>query len=120
LKRLWSFCMRFSRALAEVGGLSQVPPPEGTQLNEAQRGARRQIHRTLQQANYDVGRHQFNTVVSAAMKMLNVLDDDKLLPHQVVPGIGPREHSARDARNAVYKEGLSILLRLLAPITPHL
>jgi leucyl-tRNA synthetase len=120
LKRLWSFCMRFSQALAEVGGLSQVLPPEGTQLNEAHRSARRQIHRTLQQANYDVGRHQFNTVVSAAMKMLNVLDDDKLLPHQVVPGIGPREQSARDARNAVYKEGLSILLRLLAPITPHL
>jgi leucyl-tRNA synthetase len=120
LKRLWNFCMRFSQALAEVGGPSKVPAPEGTQLNEVQRSARRQIHRTLQQANYDIGRNQFNTVVSAAMKMLNILDDDKLLSYQVVPDIAAREQSARDARNAVYKEGLSILLRMLAPITPHL
>jgi len=67
-----------------------------------------------------MGRNQFNTVVSAAMKILNVLDDDKLLPYQLVPGTAPHEQPARDARNAVYKEGLSILLRLLAPITPHL
>jgi leucyl-tRNA synthetase len=112
LKRLWNFCYGFSRTLAEVGGLSEVPSPETAGLTEVQRGARRQIHRTLQQANYDMGRNQFNTVVSAAMKILNVLDDDKLLPYH--------EQTARDARNAVYKEGLSILLRLLAPITPHL
>jgi leucyl-tRNA synthetase len=120
LKRLWNFCNGFSRTLAEVGGLSEVPSPETAGLNQVQRGARRQIHRTLQQANYDMGRNQFNTVVSAAMKILNVLDDDKLLPHQSVPGTAHQEHPAREARNAVYKEGLSILLRLLAPITPHL
>ena len=120
LKRLWTFCKGFSGALAEVGGLSRVPSPEGTQLDEVQRGARRHIHRTLQQANYDMGRNQFNTVVSAAMKMLNVLDDDRLLSYQITPGLAPHEQSARNGRNAVYKEGLSILLRLLAPITPHL
>jgi leucyl-tRNA synthetase len=98
--------------LAAVGGLMEVPSPEAAGLNEIQRGARRQIHRTLQQANYDMGRNQFNTVVSAAMKILNILDDAKLLPYH--------EQPARAARNAVYKEGLSILLRLLAPITPHL
>ena len=49
-------------------------------------------------------RFQFNTVVSAAMKMLNAL-----------------EKSGKDAANrAVVGEALSILLRLLSPITPHI
>jgi leucyl-tRNA synthetase len=55
----------------------------------------------LKQANYDLAKHQFNTVASAAMKILNALEK--------VPG-----------RSAQSEEGLSILLRLLAPITPHL
>jgi hypothetical protein len=49
----------------------------------------------LRQANYDMQKHQFNTVASAAMKILNVLE------------------------KAPSDEGLSILLRLLSPITPH-
>ncbi|NBR29005.1 MAG: leucine--tRNA ligase, partial [Betaproteobacteria bacterium] len=49
---------------------------------------------------------QFNTVVSAGMKMLNAM-----------------ERAAKTdaaARHAVISEGLSLLLRLLAPITPHI
>ena len=34
---------------------------------------RREIHLNLRQANYDLGRFQFNTVASACMKMLNAL-----------------------------------------------
>ena len=65
---------------------------------------RRDIHATLKQANYDLGRFQFNTVVSAAMKMLNAL-----------------EKAGKDnANRAVVRESLSILLRLLSPITPHI
>ncbi|MDR0481110.1 MAG: class I tRNA ligase family protein, partial [Gallionellaceae bacterium] len=65
---------------------------------------RREIHLTLRQANYDLGRFQFNTVASAAMKMLNAL-----------------EKSGKEAANrAVTGESLSILLRLLSPITPHI
>jgi leucyl-tRNA synthetase len=56
----------------------------------------------LKQANYDIARHQFNTVASAAMKMLNALDR--------LPGVG----------GSAVKEGLQILLRVLAPITPHI
>lgn len=62
--------------------------------------ARREIHTLLQQAQNDFERAQFNTVVSACMKLLNLLQkqsDD--LP--------------------LIQEGLSILLRLLAPIAPH-
>ena len=36
--------------------------------------SRREIHAVLKQANYDLARHQFNTVASAAMKILNALE----------------------------------------------
>ena len=35
---------------------------------------RREIHLLLKQANYDLAKFQFNTVASAAMKMLNSLE----------------------------------------------
>jgi leucyl-tRNA synthetase len=59
------------------------------------------IHSELRQANYDMQRYQFNTVASACMKILNALDE-------------------LEDWNATTAEGLSILLRLLAPITPHI
>jgi len=90
LRRLWSYCVRF-----ESSGGSAVAP-------ETQKATRREIHSVLRQANYDIGRHQFNTVASAGMKILNALDR--------LAGV----------ENGVSKEGLSILLRLLAPITPHI
>jgi leucyl-tRNA synthetase len=66
------------------------------------KGARFEIHSLLRQANYDLQKLQFNTVASACMKILNTLE--RL----------PEEDSAAD------EEGMSILLRLLSPITPHL
>jgi len=75
------------------------------QLPETLASVRREIHTCLKQANYDFGKHQFNTVVSAAMKTLNALEK------------APRDNVATHAE--VAEEGLSILLRLLAPITPH-
>ena len=64
---------------------------------------RRELHATLQQALFDFQRMQYNTVVSATMKMLNALDGVKS-----TPGGG-----------AVLREGLGILLRTLYPIAPH-
>ena len=63
---------------------------------------RHEIHNVLRQANYDLAKHQFNTVASAAMKILNALE------------------RCDAGRHTVSEEGLSILLRLLAPITPHI
>jgi len=62
----------------------------------------------LKQANYDIARHQFNTVASAGMKMLNALE--------------AAQKSASDAalKQAVVREGLSLTLRLLSPMTPHI
>jgi len=86
LKRLWAYGAKFRRGAAAAEGAKAV---------------RHEIHAVLKQANYDLGKHQFNTVASAAMKILNALER--------LPGTD----------NAVAEEGLSILLRLLAPITPH-
>jgi leucyl-tRNA synthetase len=67
---------------------------------------RREVHANLRQANYDIGKFQFNTVVSASMKILNALER------------APQDADAA-TRTAVVAEGLSVLLRLLSPITPH-
>ena len=90
LRRLWSYGTRF----ASGGGPSIAP--------DLAKAARLEIHSVLKQANYDIGRHQFNTVASAAMKILNALDRLAGVDHDVS------------------REGLSMLLRLLAPITPHI
>jgi leucyl-tRNA synthetase len=65
--------------------------------------ARYEIHAALRKALFDYERHQFNTVVSGCMTMVNVLH--KLGRDEAVEG--------------VMREGLGIVLRLLAPIAPH-
>jgi leucyl-tRNA synthetase len=61
----------------------------------------------LKQANFDYQRRQYNTVVSAAMKILNVLEPIKL-------------DQAAAISTPVLRECLSILLRVLYPVVPHL
>ncbi|MDE1941580.1 MAG: leucine--tRNA ligase [Betaproteobacteria bacterium] len=91
LRRVWAF----------AAGHKTRRVNAGSQQAEASE-ARYEIHALLKQANYDLSKHQFNTVASAAMKLLNTLE------------------KAGEADIALAEEGLSILLRLLAPITPHL
>jgi leucyl-tRNA synthetase len=86
LKRVWTCAFRFSKA---------------TKSKELDRKIRYRIHSQLRQANYDIQKHQFNTVATACMKILNALED---LPDW----------------DATSEEGLSILLRLLSPLAPHI
>jgi leucyl-tRNA synthetase len=88
LKRLWAYCAKFDE-------------PGASMPENLARATRFEIHSVLKQANYDLSKHQLNTVASAAMKVLNALE------------------RFSGGRNPVTEEGLSILLRLLAPITPH-
>ena len=90
LRRVWTYGVK----LKDGGG-----PPITPGLRKS---TRFEIHSVLKQANYDIARHQFNTVASAAMKILNALDR--------LEGVD----------DDVAREGLSILLRLLSPITPHI
>ena len=97
LKRLWALGDRYaSRNTDEarfVTALNYDPA--------AEKAIRHEIHSVLKQANYDLSKHQFNTVASAGMKILNALERAPI-------------------ESKVAREGLSILLRLLSPITPHI
>ena len=103
LKRVWAFAHRNREPLRS--GLPAVAGLDGRDLPPALADVRREVHGCLKQADYDFGKHQFNTVASATMKILNALEK------------APDADSPE--RAAVAAEGFSILLRLLAPITPH-
>jgi leucyl-tRNA synthetase len=101
LRRVWAYAYaQRERIAAALGGQQQ-----GT-LDDDQKALRREVHKILQQAEYDFKRIHYNTVVSACMKMLNTLESSKL-PEGV-------------ASNAVVAEGLSIFLRMLNPVAPHI
>jgi len=101
LKKLWAYAQGRSEALAR--------PPRTVDWRTAPpglRAARRELHLQLKQADYDYRRIQYNTVVSAGMKMLNALED------------APFDDSA--AAVELVREGLSLLLRVLNPVVPHI
>ncbi len=100
LRRLWTYAAEQQDAIRAAG------EPDAATLPEPLRAVRREVHEALRQALFDFGRHQFNTVVSGGMKMLNAL--------------ARIETGAHGAAAAVRREGLSILLRLLSPIVPHI
>ncbi|MER2581820.1 MAG: leucine--tRNA ligase [Candidatus Competibacter sp.] len=99
LRRLWAYAAEHQDAIRAAGEVVAVT------LSEPLRAVRREVHEALKQALFDFGRHQFNTVVSGSMKMLNSL--------------ARIEAGERDAADTVRREGLSLLLRLLSPIVPH-
>jgi leucyl-tRNA synthetase len=103
LRRLWTFGYLYAREIAPKRAGQDVL--SSAKLAVAEADTRREIHAILRQANFDIARFQFNTVASAAMKILNALER------------APQEDAMAAA---VVAEGLSILLRLLSPITPHI
>jgi leucyl-tRNA synthetase len=72
LKRVWAFGHAFDGSPRASGPASR--PRFGAKLPAGAGRLRREIHLLLKQANYDLGKQQFNTVASAAMKMLNALE----------------------------------------------
>jgi leucyl-tRNA synthetase len=98
LRRVWAYAYAQAPRAAGVW--------DGVGATDAHKTLRRELHKILQQADHDYKRIQYNTVVSAAMKLLNTLESAKL------------DDSA--ASNAVISEGLSIFLRVLYPVAPHI
>jgi leucyl-tRNA synthetase len=114
LRRVWSFAYEEQDALRSSTREADARVDWAQAPSEYAR-KRRAIHKHLDQANRDIARHQFNTVASAAMKVLNELEDVRGL------GASPDALRASDRamRNGLLVEGTSILLRMLSPITPH-
>jgi leucyl-tRNA synthetase len=99
LKRLWHFAQARGDALRAADTAF-----DWRDAAQDVRAARRDIHLALRQADYDYERVQYNTVVSAGMKMLNTLE--------ALPAESP-------GATALVREGLAILLRVLHPVVPH-
>jgi leucyl-tRNA synthetase len=100
LRRVWTYGFAQSARITSAGAL------DAGSLNEAQKTLRREVHKILQQAEHDYKRLQYNTVVSAGMKMLNTIESVKF--------------DDTPASNAVIAEAFSIFLRLLNPVAPHI
>jgi leucyl-tRNA synthetase len=104
LKRLWSLAVTAQANIKQLNQESQYKP-DWKNASSEQQAVRKQFHQVLQQAQFDMDRLQFNTVASAAMKIFNALQD-------ITPTIDPE--------GQLLHEGFNILLRVLAPITPHI
>lgn len=100
MRRLWNFGFTHQDVIKENVKL------DASKLNHEEKAVRRDIYTALKQAEFDLDRMQYNTVVSAAMKMLNSLDTLK--------------DNTSEGTRAVINEGMSILLRTLYPIAPHI
>lgn len=103
LRRVWNFAHKHEATLKAGIAVDRSQP---VAFDKAAKALRLDIHTVLKQANYDYERMQYNTVVSAVMKMLNTLEDVQL------------SDSAEDS--AALAECFSILLRVLYPACPHI
>lgn len=96
IRKLWMFGFAQREALQQYN--------QAKKFATSAHPSRYEIHSVLQQIETDMQRQQFNTIVSGAMKLLNTLS-------KVV-----EEKTDID----LLHEGMSILLRILSPITPHI
>jgi leucyl-tRNA synthetase len=100
LKRLWAFCAD------RYAVIDNAPAIDGIALEKSMKDVRFDVHAALKQASHDYERMQYNTIVSAGMKMLNALETVK-------------DDGSPEAV-AVVREGLGLLLRVLYPVAPHI
>ncbi len=105
LKRLWSYTYQAKSFIEKHNADKTLMKVDWQHLSTTAKQIRKQTYEILQQANYDMTRSQFNTVVSATMKLFNLL---------------PKAETRDADEQLLITEILSILLRLLAPIAPHI
>ena len=104
LRRMWNLFDKHQGVLSQVG---LRPIKDASNLNSVAKELRLIAHTIAQRAIRDFDRQQFNTVVAAAMELTNAIEKADM------GGMG--EHA-----NQVLAEACMILLKILAPITPHI
>jgi len=112
LKRLWTYCFENSEAIQQQNRLLKAGELNKNNWENAdpeQLEIFRQLYLVVDQAKYDYERQQYNTVVSGCMKILNFLTK-----------LEPSKAGYIDIRQTIIHKGISVLLRLLAPVTPHI
>lgn len=112
LRRVWAFALENQEAIHTQNHLpasNKMGSSNWENADSAQTEVFRQIYEILDQTKFDYERQQFNTVVSGCMKILNLLSK---VPEASADKV--------DIKEIIIHKGFSILLRLLAPITPHI
>ncbi len=102
LRRLWTMCFNHKETVARATSTSV----DFSQASKEVKQLRLTAYQLLRQANYDYERMQYNTVVSANMKLLNAIEDAKFEPSEQA--------------DAAIKEAISLLLRMIYPAVPHI
>jgi len=104
LRRVWNLSNQYHEVLSQIG-LKLADP--SVSYNAAAKALRLVTHTIIQRAVRDFDRQQFNTVVAAAMELTNAMEK--------------ADWSAMGEQgNAVLSEAYYTLLKILAPVTPHL
>ena len=107
LKRVWAFAYQHHTLMNDINDMFA----DGNgyinwqNCDSKLKKSRLIVHQILAQATTDYERQQFNTVVSSCMKLFNELSSYDI--------------QTEDDHYFIHS-GLSILLQLLAPITPHI
>jgi leucyl-tRNA synthetase len=117
LRRLWALCADRKNRSDDVFAAGTDSSVDFSNAGKDVKALRFAIHSTLSQIVFDYDRYQYNTVVSGAMKILNALEAFE--PHIAVER-GSGNEKFLNVRSAAFIEGLSILLRVLYPVTPHI
>ncbi len=102
-------CARFLRrvwrlAVADEEGTEAAPPGDEATRSRANQELRRVMHQTIRSVTTDLGRYEFNTAVASLMEFTNAI----------------YRATHEDAETAVTEESTDALLKLLAPMAPHL
>lgn len=107
LKRLFNFARSHEKLYREMNEVDPIHDSafDWSHIASRLKKSRLTVHQIVAQATHDYDRNQFNTVVSGCMKLFNELTDTPM-------------ETEDDAR--FHHASMSILLRLLAPITPHI
>jgi len=100
LNRLWRLVNEPQAALPGPG----TPPP--ADLSAALLDARKAIHKGIAGVTDDLDRFHFNKAVARIRELTNA--------------VAPLDGSTEPGAGAVLREGIEAVVRLIAPITPHL
>lgn len=104
LRRVWTLFAKHQDLLTTAGLQPLTSLPDA---NASAKGLRLVTHTVLQRALRDYERQQFNTVVAATMELTNAIEKADL-------------NAMGEQAGAVMAEACYTLIKLLAPVTPHL
>jgi leucyl-tRNA synthetase len=94
-----------SRWIRRVWSMILEPGQKSTKSPDVIRNLRRKVHQTLRTITHDYREFEFNTIISSLMELLNEMGKAK---------------SQGAWGDPAWDEAVSIYLRMLAPIAPHI